>query len=59
MSKLGCCDKGTVAGKDSVLCTQDSVAPRARFARLQAPRQIHHLNVLAGAPYDDAAFVER
>jgi hypothetical protein len=46
MSKLGCCDKGTVAGKDSVLCTQDSVAPRARFARLGAPRQIHHLNVL-------------
>jgi hypothetical protein len=38
---------------------QDSVAPRARFARLEAPRQIHHLNVLAGAPYDDAAFVER
>jgi len=29
------------------------------LARLQAPGQIHHLNIAGGTPYDDAAFIER
>jgi hypothetical protein len=35
MSKLGRWNKTTVAGKGSALCAQDSVAPLARFARLE------------------------
>src|SRR3546814_13162682 len=51
--------QATMTRAGPVCGAQDGEWTAADRAGLKTPRQLHHLNIAAAAPYDHAAFVER